>query len=63
MHSSKVNVWSCFSSQNFGCIVCFKQNLNTELICDIYKRGTTRKQFGLDSIIWKLQEDNDVKHT
>ena len=35
-------------------------------MCDIYKRGlvpTARKQFGLDSIIWELQEDNDPKHT
>ena len=35
-------------------------------MCDIYKRGlvpTARKQFGLDSTIWELQEDNDPKHT
>ena len=35
-------------------------------MCDIYKRGlapTARKQFGLDSTIWELQEDNDSKHT
>ena len=33
-------------------------------MCDIYKRGllpTARKQFGHDSMLWKLQ-DNDPKH-
>ncbi|CAF3033188.1 unnamed protein product [Rotaria sp. Silwood2] len=35
-------------------------------MCDIYKRGllsTALKQFGHDSTLWKLQEDNDPKHT
>ena len=35
-------------------------------MCDIYKRGlllTVRKQFGYDSVLWKLQEDNEPKHT
>ena len=32
-------------------------------ICDIYTRGTARKQFSLDSTIWESQEDNDAKHT
>ena len=32
-------------------------------MCDIYKRDTARKQFGLDSTIGELQEDNNVKHT
>ena len=64
--SSKANIWRCFSSQGFVCIICFKQNLNAELMHDIYKRGlvpTTRKQFSFDSIIWELQEDNDSQHT
>ena len=33
---------------------------------DIYKCGlllTSRKQFGHDSTLWKLQEDNESKHT
>ena len=42
-HSTKVNVWGCFSSQGFACIICFKQNFDAELICDIYKRDTARK--------------------
>ena len=35
-------------------------------MCDIYKRGllpTARKQFGHDSTLWKLQEDNAPNHT
>ena len=65
-HSTKMNVWRCFSNQDFSRIVCFKQNFNAELMCDIYKRDlvpTARKQFGLDSIIWELQEDNEPTHT
>ena len=61
-----MNIWGCFSSQGFARIVCFKQNLNVEFICAIYKHGllpTTQKQFGLESTIWELQEDNDAKHT
>ena len=43
-----------------------KQNLNAKLMCNISKRDllpTARKQFGHDSTAWKLQEDNDPKHT
>jgi transposase len=64
-HPVKVNVWGCFSSKGFGRIMCFKQNLNAKLMCDIYKRGllpTARNQFGPDSTSWKLLEDNDPKH-
>ena len=38
-HPVKVNVWGCFSRKGFGRILCFKQNLNGKLMCDIYKRG------------------------
>ena len=34
-------------------------------MCDIYKRAllpTARRQFGHDSMLWKLQEDNDPKY-
>ena len=34
-HPVKVNVWGCFSSKRFGRVVCFKENLNAELMCDI----------------------------
>ena len=60
-YSTKVNVGGCFSTQGSTCIVCFKQNFNAKLICDIYKRGTVQQQFGLNSTVWKLQEDNDAK--
>ena len=52
-HPVKVNVWDCFSSKRFGRVVCFKENLNAELMCDMYKRGllpTARKH----SMVWKL---------
>lgn len=64
-HPVKVNVWGCFSVRGFGRVVCFNENLNANLMCDIYKYGllpTARKQFGHDSTLWKLQEDNDPKH-
>ena len=35
-------------------------------MCGIYKRGllsTARKQFDHNSTLWKLREDNDLKHT
>jgi hypothetical protein len=64
-HPIKVNVWGYFLSKGFGRIVCFKQNLNADYMCKIYQYGllsTARKQFGLDSMLWKLQENNDPKH-
>ena len=65
-HPIKVNVWGCFSSRGLGRMVCFKQNLNAELTCDISKRGllsAAQKQFDYDSSLWRLQEDNSPKHT
>ena len=35
-------------------------------MCDVSKRGlspTVRKQFSHDITLWKLQEDNESKHT
>ena len=31
-------------------------------MCNIYEHNTAWKQFGLDSTMWELQEDNDIKH-
>ena len=65
-HPLKVNVWGCFSSKGFGRIVCFRQNLDAKFLCEIYQYGllpTARKHFGHDATSWKLQEDNDPKHT
>ncbi|CAF1411317.1 unnamed protein product [Rotaria magnacalcarata] len=65
-HPIKVNVWACFSARGFSRVVCFKENLNADLMCHIYKYGllpTARKQFGYGSTLWKLQEDSGPKHT
>ena len=65
-HPVKVNVWGCFSSKGFGRVVCFRQNLDAKLMCGIYQHGllpTAQKHFGHDPTSWKLQEDNDPKHT
>jgi hypothetical protein len=65
-HPIKVNVWGCFSSNGFGRIYWFWENLNSDLLCTIYKRcllPTARDQLGRKSTDWKLQEDNDPKHT
>jgi transposase len=65
-HSSKVHVYGCFSEMGFGNIYCFTENLNSELLCTIYKKTllpSARKFFGEGDNSWKLQEDNDPKHT
>ena len=62
-HLTTVNIWDWFLSQDFDRIACFKQNLNAELMRDIDKHGTAWKQFGLDSTIWQLNEDNYPKYT
>ena len=31
-------------------------------MCNVYKRDTARKQFGLNTTIGELKEDNDAKH-
>ena len=64
-HPINVNVWGCFSSKGFGHIVCFRRNLNAELMFKIYKNGllpTARNHFDFGLSPWKLQEDNDNKH-
>jgi transposase len=65
-HSAKVHVYGCFSEKGFGNIYCFTENLNSELLCTIYKKTllpSVRNFFGEDDNNWKLQEDNDPKHT
>src|SRR5579871_4094458 len=65
-YSAKVHVYRCFSEKRFGNIYCFTENLNSELLCTIYKKTllpSARKFFGEDDNNWKLQEDNDPKHT
>jgi hypothetical protein len=58
-HLIKVNAWGCFSSKGFGKIICFKKNLNAQLMCKIYENGllpTSRKHLDLESESWKLQK-------
>src|SRR5579871_3202526 len=65
-HFAKVHIYRCFSEKGFGNIYCFTENLNSELLCTIYKKAllpSTRNFFGEDDNSWKLQEDNDPKHT
>src|SRR5579871_5575503 len=65
-HSAKVHVYRCFSEEGFENIYCFTNNLNAELLCTIYKTtllSSARKLFGRDNHSWRLQEDNDPKHT
>jgi hypothetical protein len=64
-HSVKVHVYGCFSERGFGNIYCFTENLNSELLCTIYKKTllpSARNFFGENNHSWKLQEDNDPKH-
>ena len=64
-HPMKVHVWACFSSKGWGNIFCFTKNLNTALMCNIYKRQllpSSKKMFGDDVNSWSLVEDNDPKH-
>jgi transposase len=64
-HPPKVHVWGCFSSQGFGKLICFQQNLNAHFMCSIYERGllaSAYEFFDEEDIEWILQEDNDPKH-
>lgn len=60
----KINVWGCLSTQGFGKMFWFQQNLNSEFLCDqIYQRAllpSANKHFGQQE--WYLLEDNDPKH-
>src|SRR5579871_4072660 len=65
-HSAKVHVYGCFLEKRFGNIYCFTENLNSELLCTIYKKTllpSARNFFREDDNSWKLQEDNDPKYT
>ncbi|GBC00286.1 hypothetical protein RclHR1_03800002 [Rhizophagus clarus] len=64
-HPQKVHVWGCFSAQGFGKLICFERNLDALFMCSIYERGlipSACELFGINSIDWILQEDNDPKH-
>src|SRR5579871_6697273 len=65
-HSAKVHVYRYFLEKRFENIYCFIENLNSELLYTIYKKtllSSARNFFREDNNSWKLQEDNDPKHT
>ena len=65
-HSGKVHVYGCLTEKGFGNIYCFITNLNSDLLCTIYKTTLLPSAgifFGKDNHSWILQEDNDPKHT
>ncbi|CAF2995742.1 unnamed protein product [Rotaria sp. Silwood2] len=65
-HPVKIHVWGCFSKHGFGKLILFKQSLNSNFMCKIYKNGllpSVKKWFGDNNYNWKLLEDNDPKHT
>ena len=65
-YSVKVHLYRCFSEKGFRNIYYFTENLNSKLLYTIYKKillPSTRNIFGEDDNSWKLQEDNDPKHT
>ena len=63
-HSTKVNIYRCFSEKRFRNIYYFTENLHSELLCTIYKTllSSARIFFGKNNYSWILQEDNDPKH-
>ena len=51
-HSIKVHVYGCFSEKGFGNIYCFTKNLDSQLLCIIYKitlLSSARKLFRKDN--------------
>ena len=64
-HPLKVHAWGCFSSQGFGELYCFTENLNGDLLCKLYEQAllpSAQTMFGEEKKDWILQEDNDPKH-
>jgi len=65
-HPVKIHVWGCFNKNGFGKLVLFRQTLNSNFMCKIYKDGllsSVKKWYGDNNCNWKLLEDNDPKHT
>lgn len=64
-HPFKIHAWGCFAASGFGKLFLFKQNLNAQLLIDIYEEAllpSARDLFGDSQEPWFLQEDNDPKH-
>jgi transposase len=65
-HPKKIHVWGCFSSFGFGSLFIFENNLDSQLLVQIYKKqllNSSLKWFGPNPNTWWLLEDNDPKHT
>jgi DDE superfamily endonuclease len=65
-HPQKVHAWGCFSAQGFGKLFLFTQNLDANLMAQIYEKALLPyyKALSKDSLnSWFLLEDNDPKHT
>jgi len=64
-HCAKVHAWGCFSANGFGKLFLFTSNLDSNLMCTIYKNEllpSAKIMFGDNTSDWYLQEDNDPKH-
>jgi len=64
-HPPKIHAWGCFSAKGFGKLALFEENLDSDLMIDIYKNvllPSIPMCFGTKSPRWILQEDNDPKH-
>lgn len=61
-HPKKIHIWGCFSSNGFGRIVLFKENLNAEKLITIYKNGLLASYPEISEGKYILLEDNDPKH-
>ena len=65
-HPARVHIWGCISKNGFGKLKMFTKNLDSELMCSIYKiqlMSSVKKIFSLANQQWILLEDNDPKHT
>ncbi len=65
-HPTRCHVWGCFSSQGFGKLHLFSENLDARYLCKIYQQtllSSAEMWFASDRDSWILQEDNDPKHT
>jgi transposase len=61
-HPVKMHIWGCMSSGGFGKAYVFKENLNAQLLCKIYRKALLPSAEELFQGDWLLQEDNDPKH-
>ena len=64
-HPLKINAWGCFSSNGFGKLYLFREDLNADSTITIYEQAllpSIKVCFPQPSLSWFLLEDNDPKH-